>query len=783
MARPLNPGDVVRLRGERWRVLHHMTYDDCGVVELAGCDDRNRGEIGRFLIPFDRVHPLADTTEPRIVSRAAWQQVARRVLGDARSTWTGLRAAAKARILLLPFQLEPALAMTRALATRFLLADEVGLGKTIQAALMVAELLERERDAHVLIVTPAGLREQWCDELRNRFAVDATVIDAAALIRQSTQLPDGINPWAVPPIVITSIDFLKRPDVIRSLETLVWDLVVFDEAHGLCGRSDRASAAALIAARGRRVAMLTATPHTGDDHAFARLCALGALETDGELLMFRRSRVNARVPGTRHVRFLAVRPSPAENRMHTALDAYTRRVWHEASVDTVAARLAMIVLGRRACSSAASLARSIERRMSLLDGRLVDTSSQLRLPMDDGYSQDDAEPLAELSAPGIADTAAETSALSAILALAREAAQTQRKLHAIARLLNRRREPAIVFTEYRDTLQELAHWLASGRSIAHLHGGMSVAERTAAVRRFTEGEAELLLATDAASEGLNLHHRCRLVIHLEIPWTPIRFEQRTGRVDRIGQTRRVHSIGLVARGTPEVDVVARLKERQVRARHALDFPISQDVFRADLRVDAEAEAAAMEQARALRRYPGALGADLRPPFAMLAPTRSSAVRLCWAVRLQFVDDRGGLVWHTILGIMASAGPGPHQRYRRELRKWLSERPICRTIDADLADVHAEAVLAFVRELQPVVQRLMNREQAIVDMLRQSKARLASPLLQPGLFDRRAARRAEAQARLESEIATRATARLDALRRVLQPRPGERQVVFIAALPG
>src|SRR5207244_4131508 len=120
---------------------------------------------------------------------------------------------------LLPFQLEPVLAITRGHDTRLLLADDVGLGKTIQAGLILAEIRAREPDARVLIVTPAGLRDQWRDELSDRFAIDAAVIDATALARLSSQLPADLNPWSLPSVVITSIDFVKRPDVIRALET------------------------------------------------------------------------------------------------------------------------------------------------------------------------------------------------------------------------------------------------------------------------------------------------------------------------------------------------------------------------------------------------------------------------------------------------------------------------------------------------------------------------------------------------------------------------------------
>jgi hypothetical protein len=131
------------------------------------------------------------------------------------------------------------------------------------------------------------------------------------------------------------------------------------------------------------------------------------------------------------------------------------------------------------------------------------------------------------------------------------------------------REPAIVFTEYRDTLKHLAETFRGDRSVATIHGGMDRAARAEAVGAFNRGEASLLLATDAAAYGLNLQSRCRLVVSLELPWNPVRLEQRIGRVDRIGQRRTVHALHLVGRQTGEEEVLARLAARIERARKEL----------------------------------------------------------------------------------------------------------------------------------------------------------------------------------------------------------------------
>jgi superfamily II DNA or RNA helicase len=794
-APPWSPGQAVRIRGERWSVLHYTAYDGCGVLEVAGTDTQNAGLTCRVLLPFepaDRLPPHPG--RPRIVRPSALRCIARDALSSATPSWTSLRAAAPADIALLPFQLEPAIAMARGAGCRFLLADEVGLGKTVQAGLMIAELLAREHDARILVVTPAGLREQWRDELHARFAIDADIIDAAGLARATAQLPSGVNPWAIPSVAITSIDFVKRPDVIRALEPLVWDLVVFDEVHGLSGRSDRTTAAGQIASRGRRVAMLTATPHSGDPRGFERLCSLGQLDDRDDVLLFRRTRSDAGVQTSRRVCLLRVGLSGAERRMHAALAGYMRHVRRDAPESTAAAaHLAMNVLARRACSSAASFGRSVERRMALLEDAVSLSAIQLSLPLDEATTTDDEEPGTELAAPGLADTGAERRWLERLLVLARAAEACETKVAAIARFLRRTREAAIVFTEYRDTLERLGR--AFDRSAvcrsapaARLHGGLTPAERAAELGRFTSGGAPLLLATDAASEGLNLHHRCRLVVNLEVPWTPLRFEQRVGRVDRLGQRARVHAVTLVARNTIEESITARFRERLERVTEALSSTTQATgggIASLDLRDEGKQEAGRLQLVRALSTR----SAEAARSAAAARPGRAQGVAAAvrgggdtsvhWAIRLLFVDAGGNVVWDTVVAPAVHSRRPPSLRRTADLREWLAclHQDVALQLAAAAADAHDHACARMAIEVVAACERLLARERAILRMLRDRDARLARPLVQAALFDRRALRHAEAQRRLSDLAIERSTVRLDARQRLLSVRPGDRHLVF------
>jgi superfamily II DNA or RNA helicase len=774
----LQPGDRVRVRGERWRVMHVTAFDACSVAELCGSESSNAGRGVSVLLPFepvDRIPAVAD--RPRVVRAAAWRRIARSTLAEATPSWRSLVATARARLVLLPYQLEPAIALVRGLACRLLLADEVGLGKTIQAGVAIAELLARERDARVLIVTPAGLREQWSEELRDRFSIEARVIDAAALARSTIELPSGVNPWAIPRVTITSIDFLKRPDVIRSIEPLVWDLVAFDEAHTLSGRSDRAMAADLVAHRARRVLSITATPHNGDDEAFDRLCNVGRFGPGDRLLIFRRSRAEASLPRNRSTRMHRVRPTPEEAAMHRALEVYAARVNRDAPAHArPAARLAMLVLARRACSSAASLARSVERRMALLAAGPGDDAAQLRLPLDEQYIGEDDEPNEELAAPGLSDMAAERRCLDRILTLAR-AVRNESKIRALTRLLRRAAEPAIVFTEYRDTLRHLAASLAG--DMAMLHGGLTVSDRARQARTFTHGRAQLLLATDAASEGLNLHQRCRLVVNLDVPWTPLRLEQRVGRVDRLGQKRPVHAVTFVARDTPEVNVAATLAVRAAHAERGAPFRAS-DALDANLRAEAvrEAERLTVHRALAITRQAGAQDRDDRCAVTVVGRGRRE---LCLALRLTFVDASGAVVWTTVAGLFIRCVPPPN-RTPDAIRRWLDALlgEQSEVLASAARETHQATLDALRLDLREAVAPALARELAIVERIQRRSGQLAAPLLQPGLFDRRAMRNADAQRELLAEATTRARERARRLERLLDVRTGERHLTFAAA---
>ena len=690
----------------------------------------------------------------------------------------------------MPFQLEPTLALVRADACRVLIADAVGLGKTVQAGLVVAETLARRPDARTLVIAPASLREQWQEELARRFRIGADLFDAAGIARVASQLPADVNPWSTRPVVIASIDFVKRPEIARALETLTWDLVIFDEAHHLTGRSDRALIAGAIASRARVLVLLTATPHSGDDVAFHRLCRLGRLNDTSPLLVFRRTRHDVGLPHARRDTLLRIRPTAAEADMHAALVAYTRLVWtRSGDRGGTGAQLAMSVLARRACSSATSLARSLERRLTLLADDTSRPDAQGELPFM-ATALDDAEPGAVLGAPGLADANEERRHLRRLLLLAQRASAAESKRSALKRFIRRVGEPVVVFTEYRDTLRELAATLSDIDAV-ELHGGLTAHERGHALARFTEGDARVLLATDTASEGLNLHHRCRTVVNLELPWTPLRLEQRAGRVDRIGQSRTVHIVRFVGTGTVEETTLVRLMSRLARIDEAMhvvsrapderrvaesilgDRPIAdQEIAPAigtpgtstvDLRHEAEEEARRIADVRALLDPDPQTPTETRGVVARLHRRRGRSSQRCiWAFRITVSAASGHIVLEPLVLLTAEV-PGlsvPGLSGRRDARPYLAhDHPA-------VTGVLRTAQKALLAELRDALRRPLalgsDRERELMTHLRDRRARLSASLLQGSLFDRRHERLALSQAALLDDALARCARRAEEL---------------------
>ena len=548
-------GDLIWIRRRPWRV--QSSHTGAGLTRVVVTEAR-AARPRTFLLPAERW-----TRERSFRTR--------RVSPNRGLAWLGActaRASAAftptailtAHTTLLAYQLEPALAILAG-TRRVLIADGVGLGKTVQAALIIAETLRRQTDARILVLVPPPLISQWTDELETRFGVSAFAADSASFARLRADRPYLVNPWDNPGVWLVSPDYLKQPHIIETLPRRGFDAVVIDEAHAMAGNSQRRSAIDALARSAHHVILLTATPHDGDDTRFRRLMDLGATgaKTD-TLVVFRRTGV----PQARRTRRLDVNAGPGLSEALEAIDAFERTAQPAAPSEGL--RLICGVFRKRALSSLAAFRASLERRLAVVNG------ADARLPGDDwvqleffGADVVPGDEWAVLGGDAGLPAAHERTwllRLQGVAARTAASAYGDPKLARLRTLLRRSGEPAVVFTEYRDTLQAVAHALPDSRRLAILHGGMSGAAQRHALREFLEGRADTLLATDVASQGLNLQHRSRWVVNVDMPWTPMRLEQRVGRVDRIGQTRPVHVTMLGVRHRADAALRAHVAARR-----------------------------------------------------------------------------------------------------------------------------------------------------------------------------------------------------------------------------
>ena len=544
-----HPGSIVHVRGEDWLVARVDAYERCSILTLDGGASRRPL---RIIEPFDRAR-IRRRTLKRCDRRTA-MRTALSAIAHARPA-LGLWTAADAAIDLLPYQLEPALAVLRG-ATRLLLADTVGLGKTIEAGLILAELRARGWVERALILCPAGLRTMWADELHRRFHMCCAVFDQATIAETTAMLPPGINPWSGHPTVIASIDLAKRDEVRTALGEVSFDILIADEAHHLTPGTDRGRAVSSIASRTPWCVLLSATPHSGDEAAFEYLAGLGG--HGDALTIFRRGPQHAGRQGNRRERIVRVRASDDEVAVLRAADAYAHALWRDQGAHDPAVQLVATTIARRAASSPAALRRTLARRLSLLSG--PQAPEQPLLPWEEIEASDDDIPAAMLSRPGLTDGGREHATIQALLTLLDRAASA--KFGWLIRFLVRAGEPAVVFTEYRDTLEAVVAALPPSLRVLSISGADLPAARRVAIDAFNRGDGDVLVATDTAGEGLNLHYRCRLVIDMELPWNPRRLDQRVGRVDRHGQRRRVHAVRLLYAQSIEERVLDRIRERR-----------------------------------------------------------------------------------------------------------------------------------------------------------------------------------------------------------------------------
>ncbi|MGE6100749.1 DEAD/DEAH box helicase [Aeromonas salmonicida] len=537
------PGMRVVIRDAEWRIRRADNSGDGGHLLICdGISELVRGKEGLFLTKLEQQIEILDPAKTKLVEddSANYQAAQLYIESQLRQrvpTDTLVHFGHKGAMDSMPFQLDPtrmALAQPR---QRILIADAVGLGKTLEAGIMVSELIRRGRGKRILVLAVKSMLTQFQKEFWSRFAIPLTRLDSAGLQRVRNRIPTNHNPFHYFDKSIISIDTLKQDIEYRHhLENAWWDIIVIDEAHNVAERGSsslRSKLAKLLAGRSDTLIMLSATPHDGKPESFASLMNMldptaianpSAYEyndfADKNLVVRRfKKDVKDQMAGEfpeRQIKELKRTASAVEE------EVYRRLVESELrDDDSVRGRLFKVTLAKALFSSPMACASVVANRLKRLEGRKgINSQSQIN----------------ELNSLLLALNKVDASQFSKYqLLLETIRGDLQWKA-------NQPDDRLVIFTESIKTLEFLAEQLPADLKlkpdqVATLRGDQGDTQLMETVEDFGKRGAplRLLICSDVASEGINLHHQSHKMIHFDIPWSLMVFQQRNGRIDRYGQ--------------------------------------------------------------------------------------------------------------------------------------------------------------------------------------------------------------------------------------------------------
>lgn len=572
----LSVGAVVKVRDEEWLVTGVRNTSEGELLEVTGISELVKDTTACFYTDLDAVEsldPRAATlrpdASPRYREARLWlESMIRRTPVPVTEPSLVASDAALADPLAYQRSAVSAAIDPDNLRTRILLADAVGLGKTLEIGMILSELIRRGRGERILIVCPKHVLEQTQHEMWCRFDIPFVRLDSVGVQRIRQTLPADRNPFTYYKRVIVSMDTLKQARFTRDLRQHHWDAVVIDESHNVTGASTQNNALAnTLAPTTDSLILASATPHNGRRESFAELVRLlepTAVSPDGTLndddvarLVKRRHRNSPEVASVVGADW--AERMPIDNRLVTASDAEDalaaelEATWlHPTGASPYSGSTSHLfgwTLAKGFLSSPQALAATIANRRRQLD-------------------------------PAVAEQARELTALDRLRALNEATFEQSSKFNALVTHLRdigvarNSSTRAVVFSERVDTVAWLADRLPgelnlSGNQVAVLHGGMSDVEQLRVVDSFKQSSSPIrvLVTSDIASEGVNLHMQCHQLVHYDIPWSLIRIEQRNGRIDRYGQrvspqitTLLLHPSSQQFRG--DLRVLTRLVQRE-----------------------------------------------------------------------------------------------------------------------------------------------------------------------------------------------------------------------------
>jgi superfamily II DNA or RNA helicase len=563
---PFAPGSRVVIRDEEWLVRRIDPATDGGwLLTCDGISELVRSKSALFLTTLEDEIAVLDPEKTELVPDATpaynasilyLESLRRRNVANDDKVHLGHRGVMN----LVPYQLDPALQALRQPRSRILIADAVGLGKTLEAGVLATELIQRGRGKRILVVTQKAMLTQFQKEWWSRFSIPLVRLDSVGLARVRNRIPANHNPFNYFDRSIISIDTLKSNLEYRNyLENAWWDIIVIDECHNVAARagesglSRRARLAKLLATRSDTLMLLSATPHDGSARSFASLMSLldptaisdpddytpDDFRSKGLVIRRFKKDIREQVSADFQERVTNCLRTPAtaqEEAAYRALleIAFTQGGQHKAGKQQELQRIAM---QKALFSSPAAALESTRKRINLLQGKSSPTPEESAEVESLRYFEETLTPLAT-------DPAATQFSKYQRLKLHLQSAEFGWQVkHAEDRL--------VIFSERIETLRWLREHLTvdfklKSNQIELLHGQMADTEQQELVERFgrLDDPLRILLCSDVASEGLNLHYFCHRLVHFDLPWSLMVFQQRNGRVDRYGQKHQPHIVYL-----------------------------------------------------------------------------------------------------------------------------------------------------------------------------------------------------------------------------------------------
>jgi superfamily II DNA or RNA helicase len=574
-----SPGMRVIIRDEEWMVKKVETNSlDRKTIYCVGISKLVKDYQAVFLTDLETIEPVDPAKVNLVIDDSPFFRKSRLFIESQwrRKTPTdaALHIGNRAAMDLMNFQLEPAWLALRRPRQRILIADTVGLGKTLEAGILMAELIARGKGKRILVVAVKSMMTQFQKELWNRFTIPLVRLDSNRIQKIRAQLPSNYNPFFYYDKTIVSIDTLKRDVEYRThLENSWWDIIVIDEAHNVAERgkhqAQRSRLAQLLSERSDTLIMLSATPHDGRSESFASLMNMldptaianphDYRKEDIKGLCIRRFKkdVKDQVQGAFKERRINIEKCPASSEEESAFDLFVNlNLEMDAGMQHVAGQLFKTSLEKSMFSSPAACIKSIDERLKKLRRK---------------YSANDIGDIAQLE---------ELKA-----ALERIGPTAFSRYCQLLGLLNSKEygwnvkksdDRVVIFTERIETMRFLSAQLRKDlnlneSTVQELYGGMNDQEQQKIVEDFGRAEApiRILVASDVASEGINLHYLSHRLIHFDIPWSLMVFQQRNGRIDRYGQQEQpdiryfmISSVNEKIKGDMRIMEILVQKEKQ-----------------------------------------------------------------------------------------------------------------------------------------------------------------------------------------------------------------------------